>query len=75
MSFTTPLGALQDNHLSGYNFYADDTQKICISFDRLSSDSSVQLLSAAFDEATAVMDCKPSITTLKNEFLLLGTPH
>jgi len=46
--YTTTLGTLLDNHLLGYHFCADDTQ-ICISFDNLSSDSSVQLLSAVFE--------------------------
>ena len=73
--YTTPLGTLLDNHSLGYHFYADDTQ-IYISFDSLSCDSSVQLLSAVFDELQSWMAAnKLLLNPSKTEFLLLGTPQ
>jgi len=73
--YTTPLGALLDNHSLRYHFYADDTQ-IYISFDSLSCDSSVQLLSAVFDEVQSWMASnKLLLNPSKTEFLLLGTPQ
>src|SRR5688572_195391 len=58
-----------------YHFYADDTQ-IYISFDSLSCDSSVQLLSAVFDEVQPWMASnKLLLNPSKTEFLLLGTPQ
>jgi hypothetical protein len=73
--YTTPLGTLLNNHSLGYHFYADDTQ-IYISFDSLSCDSSVQLLSAVFDEVQSWMASnKLLLNPSKTEFLLLGTPQ
>ena len=73
--YTTPLGTLLDNHSLGYHFYADDTQ-IYISFDSLSCDSSVQLLSAVFDEVQSWMAAnKLFLNPSKTEFLVLGTPQ
>ena len=64
-----------DNHSLGYHFYADDTQ-INISVDSLSGDSSVQLLSAVFDEVQSWMASnKLLLNPSKTEFLLLGTPQ
>ena len=65
---------LLDNHSLGYHFCADDTQ-ICISFDSLSCDSSVQLLSAVFDEVQSWMASSNSSLTHQTKFLLLGTPQ
>ena len=73
--YTTPLGALLDNHSLRYHFYADDTQ-IYISFDSLSCDSSVQLMSAVFDEVQSwIASNKFLLNPSKTEFLLLGTPQ
>ena len=73
--YTTPLGTLLDNnHLLGYHFYADDTH-IYISFDSLSCDSSLWLLSAVFDKVQSWMAAnKLLLSPSKTEFLLLGTP-
>ena len=68
-------GAIAGSHSLGYHFCADDTQ-IYISFDSLSCDSSVQLLSAVFDEVQSWMaSSKLLLNPSKTEFLLLGTPQ
>src|SRR5688572_29378429 len=73
--YTTPLGALLNNHSLRYHFYADDTQ-IYISFDSLSCDSSIQMLSAVFDEVQSwIASNKLLLNPSKTEFLLLGTPQ